>query len=60
MMFEIRKYPQIQLSKRARVSLLLILHCTAQQLEFAHFQVPEAPWGPHGPLGVNIHTWLIP
>ena len=51
--FWIRKYPQIQLSKRARVSLLLILHCTAQQLEFPHFQVPEAPWGPNNPLRVK-------
>ena len=53
--FQIRKYPQIQLSKRARVSLLLILHCMAQQLEFPHFQVPEAIWGPHGPLGIKPH-----
>ena len=56
--FQIRKYPHIQLSKRARVSLSLILHCTAQQLEFPPFQVPEAPWGPHGPLGVKLGMLL--
>ena len=50
----IEKYPLIQLSKRARVSLFLILHCTAQQLEFPHFLVPEAVWWPYDPLGVNV------
>ena len=56
--FQIRMYPQIQLSKRARVSLLRNLHCTAQQLEFPHFQIPEAFWGPHGPSGVNFSMQL--
>ena len=49
----IKKYSRIQLSKRTRVSLLLTLQFTVQQLEIPHFLVPEATWWPRGPLGVN-------
>jgi hypothetical protein len=51
--FPIKKYLQIRLSKRARVSLLLILQFKTQEPEFPHFLVPEAAWEPYGPLGVK-------
>jgi hypothetical protein len=55
----IKKYSRIQLLKRTRVSLLLTLQFTVQQLEIPYFLVREATWWPRGPLGVKHLSALL-